>query len=306
MKKKEENRIMGWVVLLVCAIILSACTYRTPDEDWEKNGKVRLHLAWQTRSDHPSVMTYYFYKEGIRFPVIRQGSASGYEGTLPAGQYKVVVCNTDCENVVLEMDNGYEQAYGKARQISGLKSSSVHIAHPSNLYGTGCQIIDVGGEQAVVEELYPANLVKTLELNIKVRGGEEVLSLEGLSGRLTGVSERIHIPGGQPLFDTAAFMAFEPVVIASGVYTASLNLFGLSGGTGNNDPVELYLTLRTKDGKEVTSLTNITGEVIDALDKSISAYIVLDMEIVYDKMDGFKIILSEWKEGTGEASNRLM
>ena len=306
MKKQEKNRIREWVVLLVCALAPPACTYHTPDEDWERNGKVRLHLNWQTRIDHPSVMTYYFYKDGIGFPVIRQGSASGYEGTLPAGQYKVAVCNTDCENVVLEMDNGYEQAYGKVRQISGLKSSSVHIEHPGNLSGTGCQIIDIGGKQAVVEELYPINLVKTLELNIKVKGGEEVLSLEGLSGRLTGVSARIHIPDGQPLFDTVAFMAFEAVVAASGVYTASLNLFGLSGGTENNDPVELYLTLRTKDGKEITSLTNITGEVIDALEKSISAYIVLDMEIVYDKVDGFKIILSEWKEGTGEVSNRAM
>lgn len=284
------------------AVVLSSCVYHTPDEDWEKNGKVRLHLDWQTRSEYPSGMTYYFYKDGIGHPVVRRGSASGYEGTLPAGQYRVVVCNTDCDNVILDMDNGYEQACGNARQMSGLKSSTVHIAYPGNLYGTGCRQIDVGGEQTVVEELYPVSLVKTLELNIKVTGGEDVRSVN-LSGRLTGVSSQVHIPTGKALFDTPAFMSFEPEQADPGVYTSSLNLFGLSGGTAGSEPVELYLTLTLKDGKEITSLTNITGEVGDAFETSVSAYIVLDLEVTYDEVNGATITITGWKEGIGEVGN---
>lgn len=263
---------------------------------------MRLHLDWQTRSEYPSGMTYYFYKDGIGHPVVRRGSASGYEGTLPAGQYRVVVCNTDCDNVILDMDNGYEQACGNARQMSGLKSSTVHIAYPGNLYGTGCRQIDVGGEQTVVEELYPVSLVKTLELNIKVTGGEDVRSVN-LSGRLTGVSSQVHIPTGKALFDTPAFMSFEPEQADPGVYTSSLNLFGLSGGTAGSEPVELYLTLTLKDGKEITSLTNITGEVGDAFETSVSAYIVLDLEVTYDEVNGATITITGWKEGIGEVGN---
>lgn len=248
MKKQKKGKIRGWAVFFAGAVVLSSCVYHTPDEDWEKNGKVRLHLDWQTRSEYPSGMTYYFYKDGIGHPVVRRGSASGYEGTLPAGQYRVVVCNTDCDNVILDMDNGYEQACGNARQMSGLKSSTVHIAYPGNLYGTGCRQIDAGGEQTVVEELYPVSLVKTLELNIKVTGGEDVRSVN-LSGRLTGVSSQVHIPTGKALFDTPAFMSFEPEQADPGVYTSSLNLFGLSGGTAGSEPVELYLTLTLKTGK---------------------------------------------------------
>lgn len=302
MKKQKNIRIPGCLSGLLCLFVLSACTYRSTDEDWEKNGKVRLHLDWQTRSKYPSGMTYYFYKDGIGRPVVRQGSASGYEGTLPAGQYKVVVCNTDCDNVVLEMDNGYEQACGKARQISALKSSAIHVAHPGNLYGTGCPQIDVGGEQTVVEELYPASLVKTLELNIKVTGGEDVQTVN-LSGKLTGVSAQVHIPTGKALFDTPAFIAFEPEQANPGVYTSSLNLFGLSGGSEGSEPVELYLSLKLKDGKEITSFSNITGEVGDAFETSVSAYIVLDLEVAYDAVNGAKIILTGWKEGTGEVGN---
>lgn len=303
MKKQKQNRITGWIVLLACAFTVSSCVYRMPDEDWEKNGKVRLSLEWQTRSSYPSAMTYYFYKDGTGRPVVRSGSASGYEGTLPSGQYKVVVCNTDCDNVLLDMDNGYEQAFGKARQISALKSASVHIARPGNLYGTGCQSIAVGGEKTVVEELYPVSLVKTLELNIKVMGGEDNILPAGLSGRLTGVSSQIQIPTGKALFDTPAFMAFEPEAANPGVYTSSLNLFGLSDGGEESDPVELYLTLTLKDGKEVTSFTDITKEVGKAFEQSISAHVVLDLEIAYDEINGATIILSGWKEGTGEAGN---
>lgn len=302
MKKQKKSGIVGWMAFLVCVFAISSCVYHMPDEDWEKNGKVRLHLDWQTRSSYPSGMTYYFYKDGAGHPVVRSGSATGYEGTLPSGHYKVVVCNTDCDNVQLEMNNGYEQALGKARLISALKSASVHIARPGNLYGTGCQSIDVGGEKTVVEELYPVSLVKTLELNIKVTGGEDI-RLTGLSGRLTGVSSQVQIPTGKALFDTPAFMVFEPEAANPGVYTSSLNLFGLSDGGEEGDPVELYLALTLKDGKEVTSFTDITGEVGKAFEQSISAHVVLDLEIAYDEITGATITLSGWEEGTGEAGN---
>lgn len=290
------------MVFLVCAVTISSCVYHTPDEDWEKNGKVRLSLDWRTRSTYPSGMTYYFYKDEATRPVIRKGSASGYEGSLPTGIYRVVVCNTDCDNVMLEMDNGYEQAYGKVRQLSTLKSSFIHIAHPGNLYGTGSRTIDVRGEKIVTEELYPASLVKTLDLNIGVTGGGDIL-LKGLSGRLTGVSAQVHIPTGKALFDTPAFILFEPELTGSGIYTTSLNLFGLSGKEAEGDLVGLYLTLKMEDGKEIVSFADITEEVADAFGQSVSAHIILDLEIAYDEVNGATIIVSGWKEGTGEVGN---
>lgn len=48
MGKHKNDRIKKWVIYLVGALALSACTYHTPDEDWEKNGRVRLLLDWQT------------------------------------------------------------------------------------------------------------------------------------------------------------------------------------------------------------------------------------------------------------------
>lgn len=72
MGKHKNDRIKKWVICLVGALALAACTYHTPDEDWEENGRVRLLLDWQTRAQ-PSVMTYHFYKDGTGSPVVRRG-----------------------------------------------------------------------------------------------------------------------------------------------------------------------------------------------------------------------------------------
>lgn len=303
MKKQITNQIAGWMAGVAGLLFLSACSYRSTEEDWEKNGRVRLHLTW-TKAEQPSAMTYYFYKNGTGRPIVRSGNASGYEGSLPAGNYKVAICNSDCNNVVLHMDDSYETAWGKVRQVSSLKSSSVCIAQPENLYACSCEQVTAGGEGVFVEELFPSSLVKTLELNIKIVGSEEAsISLSGLSGRLTGVSSQVHIPTGEPFFETPAFLTFDPEQVAAGVYSTSLNLFGLSGRESGSESVCLYLTLKMSNGKEITSFADITDEVDSAFDKSVSAHVVLDLQVEYDSVSGMKITLKGWKEGTGEVGN---
>ena len=102
-----------WVTSTVWIMVISSCAYHSPDEDWEKNGKVRLLLRKQN-SGCPDNMTWYFYPEDSESPLMRTGDVSGYEGTLPLGRYRVAVCNTGCTGVTLEMEKGYEEACGRA------------------------------------------------------------------------------------------------------------------------------------------------------------------------------------------------
>lgn len=286
-------------LFLICIVTMLACVYHTPDEDWEKNGKVRLILDWQNRNNLPESMTYYFYKDETALPIVRTGSASGYEGTLPSGHYRVAVCNTGCMNVTLEMENGYEAACGKTQQLSVLKSASIRIDSPGSLYGAGGELIEVGGSKIVAGELSPASLVRTLEMNIKVIGGDKgEIAPAVLSGRLTGVSSRVHIPSGKPLFDTPAFMIFEPEEVSPGVYVSSLSLFGLSPGEEGEEPVDLSLTMTLADGKEITSSTDITEDVKDAFTASITTHVILDLVVRYDEMGGLTTTLTDWKPGS--------
>ncbi|WP_233564350.1 MULTISPECIES: DUF5119 domain-containing protein [Parabacteroides] len=287
-----------WAISAAWIMAVSSCAYRMTDEDWEKNGKVRLLLR-KSNSSCPDNMTWYFYPEDSESPLMRTGDASGYEGTLPLGRYRVAVCNTGCTGVTLEMEKGYEEACGRAKQLSSLKSSSVQIACPGSLYGTGLEQIEVVGGETVAKELSPANLVCTLEMNIKVTGGDKGdVAAAVLSGRLTGVSSRVHIPSGKPLFDTPAFMTFEPEEISPGVYTSSLNLFGLSPGEEGENPVDLSLTMTLPDGKEITSSTDITEEVKDAFTATVTTHVILDLVIRYDEISGLTITLTNWKPGS--------
>ena len=300
----KEYRMMQaviWVISAVWIMAISSCAYHSPDEDWEKNGKVRLLLR-RSNSSCPDNMTWYFYPEDSESPLMRTGDVSGYEGTLPLGRYRVAVCNTGCTGVTLEMEKGYEEACGRAKQLSSLKSSSVQIACPGSLYGTGLEQIEVVGGETVAKELTPANLVRTLEMNIKVTGGDKDDVVPAvLSGRLTGVSSRVHIPSGKPLFDTPAFMTFEPEEVSPGVYASSLSLFGLSPGEKEEgeEPVDLSLTMTLADGKEITSSTDITEEVRDAFTATVTTHVILDLVVRYDEISGLTITLTDWKKGNG-------
>jgi len=295
----KEYRMMQaviWVISAVWIMAISSCAYHSPDEDWEKNGKVRLLLR-RSNSSCPDNMTWYFYPEDSESPLMRTGDVSGYEGTLPLGRYRVAVCNTGCTGVTLEMEKGYEEACGRAKQLSSLKSSSVQIACPGSLYGTGLEQIEVVGGETVAKELTPANLVRTLEMNIKVTGGDKDDVVPAvLSGRLTGVSSRVHIPSGKPLFDTPAFMTFEPEEVSPGVYASSLSLFGLS--PEGEDSVDLSLTMTLSDGKEITSSTDITKEVKDAFTATVTTHVILDLVVRYDEISGLTITLTDWKPGS--------
>lgn len=297
MEKQRNKRIRQWAVCLACAVTMSACSYHTPDEDWEKNGRVRVVLNWETRS-LPPVMSYYFYKDGTGIPVVRKGDASGYEGTLAAGSYKMVVCNTDYKNVLLETENGYDKACGRARQVSAMKSSAVSIVQPGNLYATGCDQVEVGGEETAVKELSPASLVRSMELNIKVTGGEtgEAVQPQRLRGQLTGVSSGVYLSSGKPVTDTPALVAFEPEATASGVYSATLSLFSLPEKEEVSNPVDLLLDMELPDGREVSTSTDITREIGEVFIENTFS-VVLDLTIRYDEINGLTILLAEWKKG---------
>lgn len=304
--KRSNVYIMWAAVFAVTCFVLSGCAYRLTDEDWEKNGKVRILLSWQSRGGEiPSRMNYYFYKEGVSVPLIRSGESGGYEGTLPVGRYQVVVCNPDGGNVELDMYKGYALARALAQPVSSLKpsskASSGSISQPRNLYGSGQEELVVGSGTANTSELYPKSLVRQVSLNIRVTNLQDI---ERIRGGLSGVSPEIHIPSGTALFEHPASVSFEPEQMAANLYCTSFTVFGLCCGEDNDDVrSELSLTVTMRNGEGFTSRTDITDEVNDAFNQSLSANIVLDMEVAPTGLDGITIKYIGWHEGSGTAGN---
>lgn len=292
-----------WLAVLpmVCSL-LAGCAYRLTDEDWEKNGKVRVLLNWQIRSgDMPSRMNYYFYPEGASVPIVRSGEPAGYEGTLPVGRYRLAVCNPDGNNIELDMYKGYALARAVARSVSSLKASVANVSQPRHLYGGGLDEFVVGSSNDNISEIFPKNLVKQIFLNIRINGLQDI---ERIRGALTGVSPEVHIPSAMALFERTASVSFEPEQTTANLYTTSFSVFGLGNGEEEKEETsELSLTVTMKNGEGFTSRTDVSGEVNDAFNQSISADIILDLEVSPTGVDGITIKYLGWHEGSGSVGN---
>lgn len=286
---------------LLIGLLLAACTSLATDEDWTRNGKVRLVLDWGTRASHTGVFDYYFYTEGNPVPLIRRGDASGYEGTIPQGRYKVVACNPDGINLDLSMNNGYAGAFAIARSGVYSKTTGGIISQPANLYGTGQEGIVAVATVGKTVILTPASLIKEVILNIRIEGGAEVAVIDG---ELSGIPSEVCIPTGKPCAGSSGSVRFPAGAAGVNRYTASLSLFGLRSevnADGPEHPVTLSLTVEQKDGQSFVSHTDVTEEVNEAVLHGLSARIELDMTIHPLETGGYTIEVTEWRDGTAEA-----
>lgn len=293
----EEGQ--GVCFLLAFLLTFSACTSRNTDEDWEKNGKVRLVLDWGTRAAYSGVFDYYFYTEGNPIPLIRRGDASGYEGTVPRGNYQVVVCNPDGVNLDLQMNNGYAGAHAVAHTSVLTRASEAAIRQPANLYGTGREGVKATATASETVVLTPGNLVKEVILNIRIEGGSEISVIDG---ELSGIPPEVCIPTGELCTVRNALIRFSTQADGLNRYTTTLSLFGLRTESDPQTavPATLSLAVEQKDGQSFVSHTDVTEQMNEAVINGLAARIELDVTVSPLAAGGFTIEVTGWREGTAE------
>lgn len=301
-KEEYRQKRLRWVGLiwLVWLMLPVGCAYHSPEEDWERNGKVRLVLDWGTHASRTGAFDYYFYAEGNPVPLVRRGDASGYEGTLPKGRYGVVVCNPDGVNLDLSMNSGYALARAIARTSSSTKAGAFSIQQPANLYGTGCEEIQATAEGGKAVVLAPVCLTKEVILNVLIEGGGEIAVIDG---ELSGIPPEVCIPTGEPCAGRSASVHFPAQTEGENRYTASLSLFGLRPGNKpeTTSPANLSLSVEQKDGQTFVSHTDVTEEVNEAVIHGLSARIELNMTVHPLATGGYGIEITGWREGTAQA-----
>lgn len=299
-------------LLLLSAFLLgmASCTSRTTDEDWVKNGQVRVRLSWKANQlARPSRINYYFYAQGSTNPIIREGDDNEYVGTVPNGNYRVFACNSDGRNVALKVDSGYEHAAAMAIPVSSLDGAIPfpRVSQPSFQYGTDSKELNVSGATSAELNLHPVNLVKELQLNVKVISIDSIASIEGV---LTGISPDISLPLGVPLFSHPVSVNFAMQKKSGGYYSSVVALFGLY--TGENlksralEEAEakhsyLYLTVTRRSGFRYTARCDISTAEYETFNKGEYIYLILDIEISPSAVNGLDVVLKEWRKGSGEA-----
>ncbi|WP_455628964.1 DUF5119 domain-containing protein [Parabacteroides chinchillae] len=295
-------------------VFVSSCTYGDTDRYSAKGkGKVFISLDWKGQA-LPSKTHFYFYPSGSNIPVECEGDGHGYEGILPAGTYEMVVVNSDFENIALQTDKGYEQAYAHGIPAAGEPVASETragepdlILPPGNFYGAGLADVQVDGSLDKIYTVYPRELVYSVLLNIKIKGGEEVSEIKGM---LTGVSPSVHIPSGKASYNDLVAVSIPLSKLEGGHFRSEQTVFGLTPDIDEEMPAgqnKLVLDISMADGNglknelDITELINeaVSGNVSGAVEASIELELVIDTS----RPEGLHLQLVGWHTGTGSAGN---
>lgn len=289
-------------------LLLWGCTYGDTDLYNQQRGKVRIALDWGELAV-PDSAAFYFYPSGQNTPLLRMSAGSGFEGTLAAGTYQVVVTNTDYSRLTVQTLKGYDQAfaYADAAGYSGPFDTRALepalIESPQNLYGAGLAEITVE-KNGATHIAYPQPLVYPVRLDVIVEGAVAVSEIEGI---LSGVSSSVHIPTGKADFSEDVSILFPLEKQAGGQFRSSATTFGLRPQQGNDEPQpnRLNLYIQMPDESVFSSELDITDLIEEAVGNvvtgTITATIELELTVDPSKPDGFNLELVGWRTGTGSA-----
>ena len=262
----------GVLLLGTVALSLLGCVKRElevrPDE-----GYVEIALDWggDTR---PQSARYLIYNEDGSLVKEVSGVTDCFKGTLPTGNYRVVVHNTDAQQVDWRGTERYETAEVYARETN--YSEGHHpaagvpcVLEPQVVFGTGRCNEDDGFEVIQLDtvrlSVTPAELTKTVKLHFTVESSQAVSSLSGI---LSGVAQGVFLADGRCNASSPCAVEYRAEAAAGGTtfraagaaYEAQVGIFDLvttaQSPAGTNT---LHVRLSLDDGSQISGTFDITG-----------------------------------------------
>lgn len=297
-----RSAISGAVVctaLAVVGILVSSCVrrelYVKPDE-----GGVSLDFDWQKLAPGeavPEQMTVYFY--GADGSLTRGVSENGkFSGTLPSGNYKVLVLNEDVPGVGFTHMEDFDRAYAYALPLNKKATGDdMWIREPGWLYSANIGELVVTKEDTVLRTLVPEPLVQRVVLNIRLTG--DIHAVMGVSAALTGVAPSIKLASGDCGDGYASITELDPRPIEGG-YTANVLVFGVAATNPDGSPADnsVRLDLNFSNGGSQAIEESISGGgIVDPTEIEIN--INLDIEVAATSEAGFSARVTKWEVAAG-------
>lgn len=295
----------------------TGCTKQ--DLDSRKNeGSVEILLSWP--GDTPKGSKFYFYPQDdvdlseftLENPV--EGTSEGWRGNLPAGTYRIIVHNSDAENVDMRFKDDYNKAeiyVLPAAEAQAAVRGAGGICHPDKLM-LASGIDENGGVLKVpsLEEVEgskvhvrvtatPTPRIKYLRFFFKIDDAGPV-SLS--TGTLTGVSPSLHCASAVCAASSERVnFSVHDSSVAGYAYEANVKVLDLVR-PGNKSHV-LILNMLRPDGSPYSVTIDLSKVVNDILNKNggaIPVVVPVDIPIELKKIgNDLKAEVIEWSEGTG-------
>lgn len=304
-----RSGVKGAVVCVAFAalgVLASSCVrrdlYVKPDE-----GGVLLDFDWQKLAPGeavPEQMTIYFY--GANGSLTRGLTENGkFSGTLPSGNYKVLVLNENVQGVGFTNMEDFDRAYAYALPLNKrAEGDDMWIREPGWLYSANIGELAVTKEDTVQRTLVPKPLVRRVVLNIRLTGDTHAVT--GVSAALTGVAPSVRLATGLCGDGYASITELDPQPTEDG-YSANVLVFGVAAINPDGSPADnsVRLDLDFSNGGSQAIEENISnGGIVDPTEIEIN--INMDIEVAATSTAGFSAKVTKWEvtEGGMNVDNR--
>lgn len=301
MQKMIRNIIC---LLAVTGICFWACT--KANIDYREPTKIQIYPE-QSEYVLPT-LAYYFYNTDGQTPyIVKESDANGnFEGTLPAGTYRVIGTNTQAKDVVFTGMDSYETAVVRANREGSNRLTSrsdgyTMLLQPALVYSTVIGELVVTENQTIRKEPVPVLLTKQLNLVFTMQNGldAEVLSMTGV---LPGIYPAVYLYTCQETeIERSPDMAVSFETVGDGgERKAQISLFGLcnpEGGQAYNNTLALELTMTDGSVEDMAvDLTDVLSDIIQQNQGTIPVEVSLEVGI--EKV-GMKLnaVVAAWRQG---------
>lgn len=298
------------LLLLLVFLGLHSCTLGSVDYRTDQ-GKVIVRPDW-SGYDLPVGTRFYFYNmDGVSAPIEADGSAEGFSGMLPSGNYKMVAYNTDATQVEFQAMEKFETASVHAlpntRRMETRAGDVRCILQPQNLYALTIGKIEVKYLNTTEVSVIPQPLTKTIRLQFSLTG-DGVGNSKKVSGELCGVYPTLLLATGEPTSESVnscpnTTTAFT-VSLNENQGTAEVKVFGLlDPEDGTSYTNRLTLSITDKDNKvrnAEVDLSEAISSVIKDNGGTIPVEIPINIDVEIKMVDAvLHVKVTPWKEDTG-------
>lgn len=295
MKTVYIYKIMRSFLLVI--LLLVGCTERKLEYRPSANDDILIQIEWVNIST-PSEAVFYFFPIDGGAPVKVTTPASGFTGTLPVGQYNVLVMSAQTKGIDLSNFGSYEAARIYALQNGAQLVQPIIFGMGTHIEGKNLLTIPYLGSVREKVKVYPQH---TFHITFELEG--DATEITSLLGTLNGTTPWRNVATGETSPDRIP----TPYTTATGseynTLTALITVLGytLSPGTG-----DLYMDVLLH-GKHYTITLDLTKELQEIIDKN-GGRLPLDVYLtIVIRYDGIKATatVTEWISG-GSASGIII
>lgn len=287
-----------WAFVTLLAGLVS-CTKGTLDSPPDEGSAV-IEVNWNGNGAPPtSGFHFYFYPQNGGDVLEFDASATGFEGKLPAGTYRVIACSTDARNVVYQGMESYSTASVRA-QTDASSRATTYYTQPSGVYTLNLGQLVVSLNQTTQRVVIPDTLSKSINLEFSLQGAESIVDLKGL---MRGVQPSVLISTKEPSGD-AGITNFSADV-SGNQGQAQISVLGILDPQGSLPYRNLMdLTMTLSDSSVRTTqidLTELLSEALNTNEGNVPLEIPVEIEL---KVIDNELVanVKPWNPSSGQGS----